>query len=149
EHYHWIINKVGLESKNLDTGYIKNRLQVACDKVEKQLNLRYTPGRTIIYDSESEKGYRFTKKEMPKDKDFLDKAPNISDTKQFVYDELVHVLSYLKDVERLEPELSKKGIECKTTFNINGLSGVSFRYNQQAYKGSQIGIKAKDIINAI
>jgi len=149
EHYHWIINKVDLESKNLDTSYIKNRLQVACDKVEKLLNLRYTPGRTIIYDSESEKGYRFTKKEMPKNKVFLDKAPNISDTKQFIYDELVHVLSYLKDVERLEPELSKKGIECKTTFNINGLSGVSFRYNQQAYKGSQIGIKAKDIVKAI
>ncbi|WP_177760887.1 relaxase/mobilization nuclease domain-containing protein [Flavobacterium sp. I3-2] len=149
EHYHWIINKVDIESKNLDTSYIKNRLQVACDKVEKQLNLRYTPGRTIIYDSESEKGYRFTKKEMPKNKVFLDKASNISDTKQFVYDELIHVLSYLKTVEKLEPELSKKGIECKTTFNINGLSGVSFRYNQQAYKGSQIGIKAKDIIKAI
>src|SRR5690606_29601964 len=46
-------------------------------------------------------------------------------------------------------ELSKKGIECKTTFNKNGLSGVSFRYNNQAYKGSQIGIKAKDILNAV
>lgn len=149
EHYHWIINKVDLESKNLDTSYIKNRLQVACDKIEKQLRLRPTHGRTIIYDSESEKGYRFTKKETPKNKVFQEKSVKISDTKQFIYDELLHVLTYLKTMERLESELSKKGIECKTTFNKNGLSGVSFRYEKQAYKGSQIGIKAKDIVKAI
>lgn len=149
EHYHWIINKVDLNAKNLDTSYIKNRLQVACDKVEKQLRLRPTPGRTIVYDSESEKGYRFTKKDTPKTKVFQEKSANISDTKQFVYYELVHVLSFLSDVKDLETQLSKKGIACKTTFNKNGLSGVSFRYNKQAYKGSQIGIKAKDIVNAV
>lgn len=149
EHYHWIINKVDLNAKNLDTSYIKNRLQVACDKIEKQLKLRPTPGRTIIYDSESEKGYRFTKKETPKNKVFQEKSAKISDIKQFVYDELVNVLSHLKTIERLEPELSKKGIECKTTFNKNGLNGISFRYEKQAYKGSQIGIKAKDIVKAI
>src|SRR5690606_17635367 len=59
------------------------------------------------------------------------------------------VLSGLKNIESLEKELLKRGIECKTTFNKNGLSGVSFRYNNQAYKGSQIGIKAKDILNAV
>src|SRR5690554_5396397 len=139
EHYHWIINKVDLNARNLDTSYIKNRLQVACDKVEKQLKLRHTPGRTIIYDSESEKGYLFTKKETPKNKVFQEKSAKISDTKQFIYDELVNVLSHLKTIERLESELSKKGIECKTTFNKNGLSGVSFRYEKQACKGSQIG----------
>lgn len=149
EHYHWVINKVNLESKNLDTSYIKNRLQVACDKVEKQLKLRPTPGRTIIYDSESENGYRFTKKETPKNKFFQEKSAKISDTKQFINDELVNILSHLKDIKDLESKLSKKGIECKTTFNKNGLNGVSFRYEKQAYKGSQIGIKAKDIVNAI
>ena len=149
EHYHWVINKVDLETRNLDTSYIKNRLQVACDKVEKQLKLRPTQGRTIIYDSESEKGYRFTKKETPKNKVFQEKSAKISDIKQFIHDELVNVLSHLKTIERLEPELSKKGIECKTTFNKNVLSGVSFRYEKQAYKGSQIGIKVKDIVKAI
>lgn len=149
EHYHWIINKVDLESKNLDTSYIKNRLQVACDKVEKQLKLRPTPGRTIIYDSESEKGYRFVKKGTPKNKVFIEKSVNISDTKQFIHDELVHVLSYLSNIKDLENKLSEKGIQCKTTFNKNGLSGVSFRYEKQAYKGSQIGIKAKDIVKSI
>lgn len=149
EHYHWIINKVNLEGENLDTSYIKNRLQVACDKVEKQLNLRYTQGRTIVYDSESENGYRFTRKEMPRNKVFREKSANISDTKQFIFDELLRVLSYLSDVKELEYVLSKKGIVFKTTFNKNGLSGVSFRYNKQAYKGSQIGFKAKEIVNAI
>ncbi|WP_177763090.1 relaxase/mobilization nuclease domain-containing protein [Flavobacterium sp. I3-2] len=149
EHYHWIINKVDLNAKNLDTSYIKNRLQVACDKVEKQLKLRYTQGRTIIYDPESEKGYKFTQKANLKNKIFKDKSINISDVKQFIYDELIRILSYLKTIEQLVPELSKKGIACQTTFNKNGLSGVSFRYNNQAYKGSQIGVKAKDIVNAI
>lgn len=55
----------------------------------------------------------------------------------------------MRNIENLEKELSKKGIECKTTFNKNGLSGISFRYNNQAYKGSQIGIKAKDILNTV
>lgn len=149
EHYHWVINKVDLEARNIDTSYIKNRLQVACDKVEKKLKLRPTIGRTIIYDPGSEKGYRFIKKEMPKNKVFKEKSAKISDVKQFVYDELVNVLSYLKTIEQLESELLKKGIECKTTFNKNGLSGVSFRYNNHAYKGSQIGIKSKDIAKAI
>lgn len=149
EHYHWVINKVDLEARNLDTSYIKNRLQVACDKVEKQLNLRYTQGRTIIYDPKVEKGYRFTKKETPKKKVFQEKTTNISDTKQFIYDQLQKVLLGLKNIESLEKELLKRGIECKATFNKNGLSGVSFRYNNQAYKGSQIGIKAKDILNTV
>lgn len=149
EHYHWVINKVDLEARNLDTGYIKNRLQVACDKVEKMLGLRYTQGRTIVYDAENEKGYRFTKKETPKNKVFQEKTANISDTKQWIYDRLTEVLSTLNNVENLEKELLKKDIECKTTFNKNGLSGVSFRYNNQAYKGSQIGIKAKDIVKAV
>ncbi|MEG0915632.1 MAG: relaxase/mobilization nuclease domain-containing protein [Myroides sp.] len=149
EHYHWIINKVDLNAKNLDTGYIKNRLQVACDKVEKQLGLRHTQGRTIIYDPESEKGYKFIKKEKLNNKVFKEKSVNISDVKQFIYDELIRILSYLKTIEQLVHELSKKDIECQTTFNKNGLSGVSFRYNNQAYKGSQIGVKAKDILNAM
>ena len=149
EHYHWVINKVDLDSRNLDTSYIKNRLQVACDKVEKKLSLRYTKGRTIIYDPQSQKGYSFTKKEHSKKKIFHDKSDNISDTKQFIFDELQRVLSSILNLKNLEGELLKKGIECKTTFNKNGLSGISFCYNDQAYKGSQIGCKAKDILNVI
>lgn len=113
------------------------------------LGLRYTQGRTIVYDPENEKGYRFTKKETPKNKIFQEKTTNISDTKQWIYDRLTEVLSTLSNVENLEKELLKNDIQCKTTFNKNGLSGVSFRYNNQAYKGSQIGIKAKDIVKAV
>ncbi|MDO5638088.1 MAG: hypothetical protein Q4G18_12705, partial [Myroides sp.] len=89
------------------------------------------------------------KKETPKKKHFIEKTANISDTKQFIYNELLNVLSYLIDIKDLKNKLLKKGIECITTFNKTGLSGVSFRYNEQAYKGSQIGIKAKDIVKAI
>lgn len=149
EHYHWVINKVDLDSKNLDTSYIKNRLQVACDKVEKLLKLRYTEGRTIVFDPTAKQGYKFTKKTMKKNKIFHDKASNVADVKQFIHGRLIEVMSRLDNVQNLEKELEKHGIECKASFNVNGLAGVSFKYNHQAYKGSQIGVKAKDIVKAV
>ena len=149
EHYHLVINKVNEIGDNLSTGFIKNRLQVACDKVEKQMGLRYTKGRTVVYDAENNKGYSYVKKEVPKNKKFIEKTANISDTKQYIHDQLKEVLCYLKEINDLEKELKKRGIECKTTYNKNGLSGISFHYNNQAYKGSLIGFKAKDIVNRV
>lgn len=158
EHYHVVINKVGFDAKTIDTSYIKNKLQVICDKVEQEQGLRRTDGRTILYDPSNEKGYRFLTKE---EKSILleKKAKsNIREKKINVADEKNHVktkiLEALKDknidtADKFKTALEKESIQTKFMENKNGISGVSFRYQNQAYKGTDLGYKWKQVSNGL
>lgn len=154
EHYHAVINKVGLDGKNINTSYIKNRLQVACDKIEQQQGLRRTEGRTILYDLTNEKGYRFLNKEektlvaeKKRENPTRDKDKKISDEKNHVKSKISEVLrdNEINTPDKLKQALGKEAIETKFMQNKNGISGVSFQYNNQAYKGSSIGYKWNDL----
>lgn len=149
EHYHILLNKVGLDRTNINTSYIVNKCQVIADKLEQELNLRKTTGRTIVYDPTSEKGYRYTKDEERKPKiQFLDKAENIRNTKEFLKETILSELSqkYVTTPWELVMALQEKGIHTEIKKDMEGiLKGISFRYNNQAYKGSQLGIKSKQI----
>lgn len=158
EHYHVVINKVGFDAKTIDTSYIKNKLQVICDKIEQEQGLRRTDGRTILYDPSNEKGYRFLTKE---EKSILleKKAKsNIREKKINVADEKNHVktkiLEALKDknidtADKFKTALEKESIQTKFMENKNGISGVSFRYLNQAYKGTDLGYKWKQVSNGL
>lgn len=58
-HYHVIANRVNFEGELLNDHRIKDRLQVACDKIELQQGLRRTKGRTVLYDATNERGYSY------------------------------------------------------------------------------------------
>lgn len=85
EHYHILINKVGFDRRNINTSYIINKCQVIADKIEIELDLRKTVGRTIIYDPDNEKGFRYTTQEERREKKvFLDKSTGIKEAKEHI-----------------------------------------------------------------
>ena len=149
EHYHILLNKVGLDRTNINTSYIVNRCQVIADKIEQELNLRRTYGRTIVYDPASEKGYRYTSDQERNLKEkFLDKAENVRDTKKFIQDSLLMALADPNVVDASTLEVALKEKEIDSRMNVDGkgnLKGISLRYNNQAYKGTQLGLKSKYI----
>lgn len=158
EHYHAVINKVGFDGKNIDTSYIKNRLQVACDKIEQEQGLRRTEGRTILYDPTNEKGYRFLNKEekaavMEKKRaaPIRDKSTKIADEKNHIQSKISEALKN-KEVntsDKFKNILEKEGIQVKYMENRNGISGVSFKYENQAYKGTSLNYRWKQIENKL
>ena len=150
EHYHAVINKVNIEGKNLDTSYIKNRLQVACDKVEITQNLRRTEGRTIMYDPTNEKGYRFRTIEEKKaaaekklNSKVRDKAPKIEDKKNYIKSNITQVLTdkSVNDNEKFKKALESKAIETKFSENKNGIYGATYKYKNEVVKGTEVGYK--------
>lgn len=147
EHYHIVLNKVGFNGNNIDTSYIKNKCQVIADKLEQKHDLQRVKGRTVVYDSNNEKGYRFTSKEerTQKIKPLKDKASGVVDKKTFIQEKVKKAMNESKSLADLDKKLEENGIETKFMQNVNGLAGVSFRYKNQAVKGSEIGIKAKEI----
>lgn len=156
EHYHAVINKVGLDGKNIDTSYIKNRLQVACDKVEQEQGLRRTEGRTILYDPKSEKGYRFLTREEKKAAALKKQTSPIRDKSKKIADEKNHIKTKISEAlkdknintaDKLKSALEKESIQTKFMENKNGISGISFRYQNQAYKGTDLGYKWKQVSN--
>lgn len=154
DHYHVIANRVGLDGSLVDGSYLKNRLQVACDKVEKEQNLRLTQGRTVMYDTSQEKGFRYAtaeekslQRQQKANKPIIDKNPKMMDEKNAIREHLSAALAEMKvnTPEKLQAELNKKGIEIQFTSNKNGISGASFRKDNIAVKGSAIGYKWNDI----
>lgn len=158
EHYHAVVNKVGLDGKNIDTSYIKNRLQVACDKVEQEQSLRRTEGRTILYDPTNERGYRFLTKEekaaaaaKKREAPIRDKGTKIAEEKNHIKTKITEALKdrNIDTAEKLKTALEKESIQTKFMENKNGISGVSFRYHNQAYKGTDLGYRWKQVSNGL
>lgn len=149
EHYHILINKVGFDRRNINTSYIINKCQVIADKIEIELDLRKTVGRTIIYDPDNEKGFRYTTQEERRDKKvFLDKSTGIKEAKEHIRNTIDHFMQQTYTVQDLIIKLDEHGIDCNATFDKNKiLKGISFKYKNQAYKGTQLGLKSKEIEN--
>ena len=153
DHYHVVANRIGMDGELLNDHRIKDRLQVACDKVEQLLQLRPTTGRTVVYDPSLKKGFRYvkTQKQQKEQKPVRDKNPVIMDTKNEIRIVLTEVFSKkeIQSPDQLKEALSKKGIDMQLSQNKNGISGVSFRKDQIAVKGSAAGYKWADISKAL
>lgn len=152
-HYHIVLNKVDLNGKNIDTSYIKNKMQVICDKIEQEQGLRRTEGRTVMYDPTKEKGYRFATSEEKarhretNKKTITDKNPKNELVKRNISTEVTEALQDrgVNTPEHFKANLEQKGIDVKFSENKNGISGVSFRYQEVSVKGSQINAKWGDL----
>lgn len=147
EHYHIVLNKVGLDRSNINTSYIKNKCQVIADKLEQELGLRRTYGRTIVYDPSSETKYRYTRDDERNKKNvFLDKAPNIRTTKQDLKDAIDLAMDSSSSVKEFVSKLGQQQIDIDAKYNFEDkLIGISFRYNNQSYSGTKLGVKSKFI----
>jgi hypothetical protein len=153
DHYHVVANRIGMDGELLNDHRIKDRLQVACDKVEQLQQLRPTTGRTVVYDPSLKKGFRYvkTQKHQKEQKPVRDKNPVIMDTKNEIRIAVKEVLSKedVRNPEQLREALSKRGIDVQLSQNKNGISGVSFRKDEIAVKGSAAGYRWADINKAL
>lgn len=158
DHYHVVANRVSMDGELLNDHRIKDRLQVACDKVEKEQGLRQTPGRTVVYDPNLEKGFRYIteqekeiNKQQKQEKSVRDKNPKIMEQKNEIREQLQEVLSKkeIDSPEKLKVELEKRGIDVQLSENKNGISGVSFKKDNISVKGSAIDYKWSEISKAL
>lgn len=149
EHYHILLNKVGFDRNNINTSYIINKCQVIADKIELEVGLRRTLGRTVVYDPTSSKGFRYTTaEERNAKKIFLDKSVGVRDVKIFLRNNIDTLMQQTFNVKELLEKLEEIDIDCNAKFSQeNILKGISFKYNNQAYKGTQLGLKSKEIEN--
>jgi len=159
-HYHIVLNKVDLDGKKLNLGFdgkkeefIKNRLQVIADKIEQEQGLQRTQGRNIVYDANSEKGYRFLsadekfERKTRNKKEIREKNPNKREQQAIIKNEVAKVLQdkKIRTVDDFKKALESKCVDVRFIENKNGISGISFSTDKISVKGSQIGAKWGDI----
>lgn len=149
-HYHVIINRVGLDQKLHNDYYLSNRLMASCDKVEKDMNLRKTEGRTAVWDDKSKLNFKINKPEISKDKKVSarNKVPKKEIAEHHVLISYRDRLKESNSVQELKAKLKKDNIEFDVKTNKNGIYGVSFKYGDTAIKASKLGIKAKELNTA-
>jgi len=148
DHYHAVINRVGLDGSLMNDHRIIDRLQVACDKVEKLQGLRRTQNRTVIYDPHHNLGYSYVKRadrKAEERKPIHDKNEAKKEVKEHIQGSLIDALGTAKSSTELRDMLVSKGIETRFLESVKGIYGVSFRYDEIAVKGSDVGFKWAEV----
>jgi hypothetical protein len=156
-HFHVVLNRVGLDGSLFPDHQLLNRLQVACDRTERELGLRQTSGRTVVYAPEEAKGFRYVPSAERKVQSAADLRPDkrvgVQQKKEKLYSFVKHVLEQEKPktAEAFAERLRAKGAEVEFKTNKNGIFGVSFKLegSQVAFKGSDIGYKWAQIRDSI
>ena len=156
-HFHVVLNRVGLDSSLFPDHQLLNRLQVACDRTERELGLRQTSGRTVVYAPEDAKGFRYVPSAERKVKSAADLKPDKRAGVQQKKEKLYSLVSYVleqekpKTAEMFGERLRAKGVEVEFKRNKNGIFGVSFKLEdgQVAFKGSDIRYKWAQIRDSI
>jgi hypothetical protein len=156
-HFHVVLNRVGLDGSLFPDHQLLNRLQVACDRTERELGLRQTTGRTVVYAPEDAKGFRYVPSSERKVKSAADLKPDKRAGVQQKKEKLHSMVSYVleqekpKTAEAFGERLRAKGVEVEFKTNKNGIFGVSFKLkgSQVAFKGSDIGYKWAQIRDSI
>lgn len=156
-HFHVVLNRVGLDGSLFPDHQLLNRLQVACDRTERELDLRQTSSRTVVYAPEEAKGFRYVPSAERKVKSAADLKPDkrvgVQQKKEKVHSFIKYILEQEKPktAEAFAARMRAKGVEVKFQTNINGIFGVSFKLegSQVAFKGSDVGYKWAQIRDSI
>lgn len=143
DHYHVVANRVGLDGSLVNDHRIIDRLQVACSKAEQELELRPTPGRTVVYDETAANGFRYVKAEISADpKEVKSKNPKIKE----IQSALIEILKVATTPAALVEGLRRKNIEVQFSQKDDGTTfGVGFRADGVSVKGTAVGYKWKQI----
>ncbi|HML65975.1 MAG TPA: relaxase/mobilization nuclease domain-containing protein [Dysgonomonas sp.] len=122
EHLHIVYNRINNDLKLISVNNDYKRNIKTCKKLKDKYNLTYGKGKDQV------------KREKLNDPDKV---------KYYIYDAIKAVLSDCKNPADLRFSLKKFGVklEYKYKRTTNEIEGVSFRYNNIAFKGSQIDRK--------
>ncbi|MBC3795111.1 relaxase/mobilization nuclease domain-containing protein [Spirosoma utsteinense] len=127
-HIHIYINRVPLDGgPALDTSHNYARNVKVCQAITEQLGMRRLPGQR---------------------QSLNDHNPQKQSTREYVQETLKTALvsPQVTTVEQLGEQLRLKGVESQFKHDSRGvLVGCSFRYDQMAVKGTEVGHKAKQI----
>ena len=149
DHYHVVLNRVGLDGSLVQDKFLNNRLQVAASKVEQTLDFAITPNRTFVYSpgQENGKNYIFQERLTPKFQAVLtDHNPVIEDDKQKLQRILNQVMPTVKDILGLQAALQLQGITTKTKEVKGNVVGISFKMPTDIQlKGSEVGFPMSKI----
>lgn len=156
-HFHVVLNRVGLDGSLFPDHQLLNRLQVACDRTERELGLRQTSGRTVVYAPEATKGFRYVPSSERNVKTAADLKPDkracVQQKKEKVHSFVRYILEQEKPktTEAFGQRLRAKGVEVEFKTNKNGIFGVSFKLegSSVAFKGSDVGYKWAQIRDSI
>lgn len=156
-HFHVVLNRVGLDGSLFPDHQLLNRLQVACDRTERELGLRQTSGRTVVYAPEATKGFRYVPSGERKVNSAADLKPDkragVQQKKEKLHSFVRYVLEQEKPktAEAFGARLRAKGVEVEFKTNKNGIFGVSFKLegSQVAFKGSDVGYKWAQVRESI
>jgi|GEM_PF-4558721 len=142
DHYHIVLNRVGMDDSLIKNENINYKMQVICDKIEKEMDLRPTENRLFIYDPKSATGYR----KNPEHKKTSPQKTNkegIEEKKDLVRKEIRSILKTAKSPEELKQKLSLKNIEVTYKIQATGIVGASFRLSP--HDQEPISFKGKDL----
>jgi hypothetical protein len=122
EHLHIVYNRIDNDLKLISVNHDYRRNIKACKKIKDRYGLTYGKG-----------------KEKVKRK----KLNNPDKVKYQIHDAVKFVLPYCKNEKELQAVLQKAGVETefKRRRTTGEIEGISFRYNDIAFKGSQIDRK--------
>lgn len=156
-HFHVVLNRVGLDGSLFSDHQLLNRLQVACDRTERELGLRQTSGRTVVYAPEAAKGFLYVPSGERKVNSAADLKPDkragVQQKKEKVHSMIRYVLEQEKPktAEAFGERMRAKGVEVEFKTNKNGIFGVSFKLegSQVAFKGSDVGYKWAQVRDSI
>jgi len=156
-HFHVVLNRVGLDGSLFPDHQLLNRLQVACDRTERELGLRQTSGRTVVYAPEDAKGFRYVPSAERKVQSAADLKPDkragVQQKKEKLHSFVRYVLEQEKPrtAEAFGQRLRAKGVEVEFKTNKNGIFGVSFKLegSSVAFKGSDVGYKWAQVRDSI
>ena len=122
DHLHIVYNRIDNELKLISVNHDYKRNIKVCKKLKDKHNLTYGKG---------------------KEKVKREKLDNPDKVKYYIYDAIKSVLSTCKHPADLRFSLKKYGIEIEYKYKrtTNQIEGVSFRYDNIAFKGSDIDRK--------
>lgn len=149
DHHHVLANRVGVDRKVIGDSFSQNRMEVACDKVEKMLGMKndLAKKRRFVYDETVEKGYLVQQDSFSKNKE---KTPtkttkkNVENKKKLMQNEIDLALIHAQNLNQFFLFLMEKKIEAKFRLDRKSmLTGISFRYDHLSVKGSAFGTKYK------
>lgn len=122
EHLHIVYNRINNDLKLISVNNDYKRNVKTCKKLKDKYNLTYGKGKDQV------------KREKLDDPDKV---------KYYIYDTIKAILPECKNPADLRFGLKKFGVELEYKFKrgTNQIEGVSFRYNDIAFKGSQIDRK--------
>ncbi|RYX87757.1 hypothetical protein EON73_00660, partial [bacterium] len=118
-HFHVVLNRVGLDGSLFPDHQLLNRLQVACDRTERELGLRQTSGRTVVYAPEEAKGFQYVPSSERKVRSAGDLKPDkrvgVQQKKEKVHSLIRYVLEQEKPktAEAFDAQMRAKGVEVK------------------------------------